>query len=521
MHKVVLVLTPLCYASHGRRLHTTPAQSQSSLYLDTQKLLKDTKSPLLGSLNLFATLLLAFSPAAGFNPTGLKLHYHVDTAVLEDRTRSSNNGLRPTVLCRRDWHDHHVPMLNKMERAARSPSCGEHSVASLRLGASPCMRLPNAYRYLEEEDEEEVGEKQEEEAGEGPSFKNASTQLDRFFFDRADLFVRSGAGGKGAIGYVGSRAAGGNGGKGGSVYLEGSTQYNTLAHLQDRGGSAHADKGQDASHRQSGSAGEHKIVPVPLNTAVHERDTNILLGKLTYPGERLLVAEGGEGGAGNSMGENMYKKVGPPGGTQRQWLTLSMTLIADVGLVGMPNAGKSTLLRAVSSARPKVADYPFTTLIPNLGVCLMERFDLRCDSMVWLDIPGVIEGAAEGKGLGLAFLRHAERCRLILHLVDGSFDDPVARLRTINKELTNFSPHLRSIPQVVLLTKTDLPEVAETLEAKMEALKSEVRHGRVLSISSHTQSNLRELLLRMRRLIDKVKKTEAAYAADSDEGESS
>lgn len=263
---------------------------------------------------------------------------------------------------------------------------------------------------------------------------DAASELERFFFDRVEVFVRSGAGGDGAIGFNGQRAAGGDGGAGGSVFVECTSDYNTLSHLPNQG-SFHAERGADADSLKTGTSGRDTIVRVPPNCLIIERDTNITLGKLVADGERLLVAEGGEGGEGNGA---VFRRTRrdvrartPPGGTQRHWLVLSMTLVADVGLVGVPNAGKSTLLRAVTRARPKVADYPFTTLIPNLGVCEMAAFGLRSRPMVWLDIPGLIEGAAAGKGLGLAFLRHTERCRLLLHLIDGESDDPVGELPSL------------------------------------------------------------------------------------------
>ena len=335
----------------------------------------------------------------------------------------------------------------------------------------------------------------------------AEAQLERFFFDQAEVFVRSGAGGAGAIGYVGKRPAGGSGGAGGSVYLECTADYNTLAHLNGRA-SMHADRGADADARQAGRNGADAVVRVPPNCLVVERDTNVTLGKLTHPGERLLVASGGMGGEGNG---ELWKRTrtnakgrSAPGGTERKWLLLSMTLVADVGLVGMPNAGKSTLLRALSRARPKVADYPFTTLVPNLGVCELGGFQVRGRPIVFLDIPGLIEGAADGRGLGLAFLRHTERCRLLLHLIDGESDDPVGSWRAINAELAQYSERLSRTPQVVVLTKSDLPHVADAVDTKLAALKAAATHSRVLSISSHGRENLRTLLQRSRALLDQL-----------------
>jgi GTP-binding protein len=339
----------------------------------------------------------------------------------------------------------------------------------------------------------------------------AAMELERFFFDRAEVFVRSGAGGQGAIGFVGKRPAGGSGGDGGSVYLECSADHNTLAHLQGRT-SAHASRGSDANDRQAGRRGADTIVRVPPNCLVVARDTNLTLGKLTHPGERLLVVAGGVGGEGNGViwqrTRTGGKKRGAPGGTEKLWLSLSMTLVADIGLLGVPNAGKSTLMRAVTRARPKVADYPFTTLIPNLGVCELDRFGLR-GTMVMLDIPGLIEGAAAGRGLGLAFLRHVERCRLLLHLVDGESDDPAAELTMLDKELALYSPKLAATPQVVILTKTDLPHVAASASEKLAALKAASRHSRVLSVSSHEGRNLQTLLKRTRGLLDQLDEQQA------------
>lgn len=343
---------------------------------------------------------------------------------------------------------------------------------------------------------------------------SAADQLERFFFDTAEVFVRSGAGGEGAIGHVGQRPAGGSGGGGGSVYLECSEDYNTLAHLQGRQ-SFHAARGSDASDRQAGRSGEETTIRVPPNCVVVARSSTdpdampVPMGTLRLPGERLLVAEGGRGGEGNGemwrrTRSGNGKQRGPPGGTERSWLELSMTLVADVGLVGVPNAGKSTLLRAVTRARPKVADYPFTTLIPNLGVCQLDSFGLGGKAMVWLDIPGLIEGAADGKGLGLAFLRHVERCRLLLHLVDGESDDPVAELVAIDKELANYSPQLARTPQVIVFTKADLPHVAERAADTLAALKVAAGHGRVIVLSSHEGRNVKQLLGRTRSVLDQM-----------------
>ena len=341
----------------------------------------------------------------------------------------------------------------------------------------------------------------------------SSAELESFFFDEAELRVRSGAGGEGAIAYVdGRRPAGGSGGAGGAVYLECSSDYNNLGHLVSRPG-IRAGRGADADCWRSGAAGESVTICIPPNCMVVDAQTNVTLGPPLAPGARLLVAAGGQGGQGNGVVWKRTRRDGakrvPPGGTVRAHLRLSMTLVADVGLVGLPNAGKSTLLRAVTRARPAVADYAFTTLIPNLGVTEMGRFGLgRASSMVWLDIPGLIEGAAAGKGLGHAFLRHTERCRLLLHLVDGESDDPARDLRVINKELAAYSPKLAAAPQCVVLTKTDLPHVAEDLDARLASLRAAARHGRVLAISAASSAGggaAQEERARLRKLLSKTR----------------
>lgn len=341
-----------------------------------------------------------------------------------------------------------------------------------------------------------------------PCLTSVEHELDRFFFDRAEVFVKSGAGGNGAVATqgTGNRPAGANGGAGGSVYIECCGDTNTLGHLQ---GVAHviADRGEDATGRKDGSRGAGATVRVPPHTLVVDRDTNATLHQLVEPGERLLVAAGGEGGEGNGAlwrrTRDGGKKTGPPGGTERRWLVLSMTLVADVGLIGYPNAGKSTLLRAATRATPKVADYPFTTLVPNLGVCEAHAFGLR-RSMVWLDIPGLIDGAHAGRGIGRAFLRHTERCRLLLHLINGESETPVEDLASINNELRLYSAALGRTTQVVVLTKADLPHVAARADETLAALRAATPHKRLLCISARSGDNLRELVRRTRLLLDKL-----------------
>lgn len=215
------------------------------------------------------------------------------------------------------------------------------------------------------------------------------------------------------------------------------------------------------------------------------------------------------GNAASKAARGQSQKATPPRGGQRRRLRLELRVVADLGLVGVPNAGKSTLLAATSNARPKIANYPFTTLVPNLGVCEPDALGFRGRGMVLADIPGLLEGAHKGVGLGREFLRHVDRCKAILHLVDGSSQDPVGDFTAINQELVLFNPNLAHKPQVVVITKTDLTEVREKIESGLEEdLKEKMGHGRLLAISAVTGDNVRTLMERTRKLLDKIEEKE-------------
>jgi GTP-binding protein len=283
------------------------------------------------------------------------------------------------------------------------------------------------------------------------------------FFDEAKIFVKAGDGGNGAVAFRREKyvprggPAGGHGGKGGDVILEVDPQLNTLIHFKNRSHFKAARGEHGGGKNMTGADGEDIVIPVPPGTVIRDAETGQLLADLTEADQRAVAARGGKGGRGNSAfksSTNQAPKIaerGLPG--EERWLTLELKLIADVGLIGMPNAGKSTLLSVVSQARPKIADYPFTTLQPNLGVVVLEQRDL-----VMADIPGLIEGAHAGAGLGHQFLRHVERSRLLVHLLDGALPDPLANFDQINRELTLFSQKLAEKPQIVVLNKIDLPQ---------------------------------------------------------------
>lgn len=299
------------------------------------------------------------------------------------------------------------------------------------------------------------------------------------FVDEALITVQAGNGGDGCLSFRREKFVprggpdGGDGGDGGSVYLEVDSGLNTLVDFRFKRlfRASHGQAGQGSE--RIGKSAEDLIVRVPEGTLVYDADTEELIGDLIGHGTRLVVARGGFHGLGNTRFKSSVNRAprrttpGTPG--EERSLRLELKLLADVGLLGLPNAGKSTLIRAVSAARPKVADYPFTTLIPNLGVV---RLGLE-QSFVIADIPGIIAGAAEGAGLGLQFLKHLERTRLLLHLLDISgFDperDPVVDFATISTELESFDEQLATRPRWVVLNKMDVVDdsIADECEARL------------------------------------------------------
>ncbi len=271
--------------------------------------------------------------------------------------------------------------------------------------------------------------------------------------------------------------AGGDGGDGGSVFLVGQQSRNTLYHLQFHSLYA-AERGRHGEgSNKTGRSGDDLEIPVPLGTVVFDRDTGEQLGEVLEDGQRLPVGTGGRGGRGNARfatATNQAPRRADPGGEgEERFLRLELKLLADVGVVGLPNAGKSTLISVVSAARPKIADYPFTTLVPQLGVVAEGAFD---KPFVIADLPGLIAGAAQGAGLGIQFLRHVERCRVLVHLVDLSTpleDDrsAVEDLETVERELEAFNPDLMQRPRLLIGSKLDaaIPERREELRRAAEA----------------------------------------------------
>jgi GTP-binding protein len=323
------------------------------------------------------------------------------------------------------------------------------------------------------------------------------------FIDEAIIHVRAGNGGAGCVSFRREKYIprggpdGGDGGRGGSVYLVADQNINTLVDFQTRRKFRAKNGSPGMGKDRTGGGADDVEIPVPCGTQIYEKDTGEFMGDLTVHDERLLVAVGGKGGQGNvrfKSSTNRAPRQSSPGTDgENHSLRLELTLLADVGLLGLPNAGKSTLIRAVSAARPKVADYPFTTLYPNLGVVSIESHR----SFVMADIPGLIEGAAEGVGLGIRFLKHLSRTRLLLHIVDVSpvadSDDPVAGARAIVTELGRFSPDLAGMERWLVLNKTDLMPEDELQVRAGEIIAGLDWSGPVYRISALAGTGTREL----------------------------
>jgi GTP-binding protein len=301
---------------------------------------------------------------------------------------------------------------------------------------------------------------------------------------------------------------GGNGGRGGDVILIVNPHLNTLNHFQYEREFEGDDGKRGGNKDMTGRSGKPKYVQVPPGTIVRDADTNLVIGDLTHAGQQLPVVKGGRGGRGNAMFTSATTQTpyiaenGAPGEVRS--LSLELKLIADIGIVGKPNAGKSTLLSVITAAKPKIANYPFTTLQPNRGVA-----PLGVDrAVVIADIPGLIEGASEGVGLGHEFLRHIERTRVLIHLIDGMSEDPVADYETINAELAAFGHTLMDKPQVLALTKMDLPDARAAFELYGPQLAAAARKAgqddAIMIISSVSNENVKQLLGRAVQILDEL-----------------
>lgn len=342
------------------------------------------------------------------------------------------------------------------------------------------------------------------------------------FYDHTKIFVKAGDGGDGSIHFRREKFAplggpdGGDGGRGGSVYMEATPNLNTLVdyryrqHFKAEAGEA------GARQKMHGAKGEDIVLLVPCGTIVRNTETQELVADLVEAGQRVMVARGGRGGLGNVHFATSTRQApreaqnGEPG--EECWLALELRLIADVGLVGYPNAGKSTLLSVVTAAKPKIADYPFTTLVPNLGVIEVGQVGDEF-GFVLADIPGLIEGAAQGHGLGHEFLRHIRRTRLLVHVIDGASyeQEPWQSFLAINQELREYDERLATRPQIIAFNKIDLPEAQE----RWEAFKAQAEQAGypVFEISAAAHQGTRELIQAVASRLQEIQREEAEQEA--------
>jgi GTPase len=327
--------------------------------------------------------------------------------------------------------------------------------------------------------------------------------------DQVKIYVRSGNGGDGIVAFRREKyvpmggPGGGDGGRGGDIIFRVNRSMNTLAPFLNRihFKAPHGKRGQGST--KTGASAKAVFIDVPPGTVVRDAATDEVLADLVAHDDVAVIVPGGRGGRGNAHFSNSanqaphHAEKGEPG-TER-WLILELKLIADVGIVGVPNAGKSTLLSVISNARPKIADYPFTTLEPNLGVVIYDHRDL-----VVADIPGLIEGAHMGVGLGHAFLRHVQRTRLLVHLLNGMSDNPLADFNQINVELALFDERLKERPQIVVFNKMDIPDAQE----KWETIQRELRARSIepMAISAATQTGVEGLIQQLFQTMDTLPK---------------
>lgn len=330
------------------------------------------------------------------------------------------------------------------------------------------------------------------------------------FYDTAKIFVKAGDGGNGVVAFRREKyipeggPSGGDGGHGGSVILVVDPGLRTLVDFRYQR-HYRAERGQHGQGKEMhGRRGENLFLRVPPGTVIRDADTREWLADLVEPEQEVVVVQGGRGGRGNARFVSSTQRVpafaekGEPG--EERWLELELKVLADVGLIGFPNAGKSTLISRISAARPKIADYPFTTLVPNLGVVRLEEGH----SFVVADIPGIIEGAHTGAGLGHQFLRHVERTRLLLHLVDTAGTegrDPLEDIEVIQRELMLYSPALATRPQVLVANKVDLPGTEENLKRIQQRYGSE---HEIFAVSALTGIGLSALVGRVAELVDQL-----------------
>jgi GTP-binding protein len=343
------------------------------------------------------------------------------------------------------------------------------------------------------------------------------------FIDEAKIYVKAGDGGRGCVSFRREKFVprggpdGGDGGHGGDVIVQASANRRTLLDLKFRQHYVAKHGGHGEGSKRTGRDSDNVGILVPVGTVIREAESGKILADLTSDGAACVVAKGGMGGRGNARfatATRQAPRFAQPGiAGEERWITLELKLLADVGIVGLPNVGKSTFISRISAARPKVADYPFTTLIPNLGVVKYGEHE----SFVVADIPGLIEGAHEGMGMGIKFLRHVERTAVLLHIIDISGEDSPGAwhdYELINRELGFFSPEMLTKPQIVAISKNDLPLTENKLKKEFDIFAQ--KGIKLFNYSALTGKGVSELIREMVLMISRQRKTDALLEAVRD-----
>jgi GTP-binding protein len=378
---------------------------------------------------------------------------------------------------------------------------------------------------VNEEEEEDYYYDDDDNDDQGPRVAGKRLPAEVRCFDTARIFLKGGDGGRGCVAFRREKfvprggPSGGNGGLGGSIWLEADIALNSLFVFR-RQVHFRADPGTPGQGSDMhGAGGKDTTVKVPPGTIVRARDTGEPLAELVKAGDKVRLAAGGRGGRGNlafKSSRNTAPAIAEFGEKGEElWVDLELKLVADVGIIGVPNAGKSTLLSVVSAAKPKIANYPFTTLVPNLGVCSL---DFR--TTVFADVPGLLEGAHAGVGLGHQFLRHTQRCRVLVHVIDGTSPDPLGDYAAIRQELELFEPKLAQKLQIVAYNKTDVPDSGDYWEDIKQALTSDkfgVEEENLLAISAVTGKGVTDLVRRVHAVLDYLGEIEQAASGDNEE----
>eukprot|EP00873_Tetraselmis_striata_P035218 jgi/Tetstr1/455482/TSEL_042311.t1 len=415
---------------------------------------------------------------------------------------------------------------SKSAPAPAAPAAAPAAAAALDSEAEAASGQEGYYEDWAELGDNWLEEDEEGEGGEGGAGRTRKRGLPVQVrcFDRATIYVKAGNGGNGCVAFRREKFVpkggpwGGNGGKGGHVWAVVDESLNSLQTF--RGGVHFRAKNglPGTSNNSTGACGADLEVKVPPGTIVRARDAeegDPPVAELLHAGDKVLLVAGGRGGRGNSSFKsnmNNCPVIGESGEDgSDSWLNLELKLVADVGIVGIPSAGKSTLLSVVSAAKPKIADYPFTTLVPNLGVC-----ELDFQTTVFADVPGLLEGAHLGRGLGLEFLRHTERCRAIVHVIDGSSPDPIGDYKAIRLELRLFNPKVAEKPEIIAYNKMDIPDSSDYFDIVQEFLIAEgIPEDAIFPISAVTGKGVTELVRATRRMLQALGEAELEYSTDA------